>query len=247
MMYKTLLLDDEPRALEVLDYHLRPYDKLNIVARCGDLQSAIQAARQHQPQLAILDIQVHREEIYPLLDELALLTNRPAIIFVTAHARKHIQRIVDSCSQRFQFGYLSKPVESDLLATQLERFFTGGNSAQRLVKKDKLVISRGKAQHLIAFKDIVYTESAGNYTDVYYQEEERLRKVVFTGSLNSLMEELPGPLFYRISARHCINTSFLRGTENNYSFCVLETKGLKESVRLVIPEKKRARFRREVL
>lgn len=246
-MYKTLLLDDEPRALDVLEYHLRPYDKLNIVARCGDLQEAIRAARQHQPQLAILDIEVNREAIYPLLDELALLTNSPAIIFVTAHGKKHLQRIVDSCSQRFQFGYLSKPVESDLLAIQLERFFTGHVSAQHLAKKDKLVISRGKAQHLIAFKDIVYAKSAGNYTDVYYQEEERLRKVVFAGSLNSLVKELPAPMFYRISARHCINTTFLRGTENNYGFCLLEGKGFKESVRLVIPEKRRAKFRRDVL
>jgi DNA-binding LytR/AlgR family response regulator len=246
-MYKTLLLDDEPRALEVLEYHLRPYDKLNIIARCSDLEGAIKAARQYQPQLAILDIQVHREDIYPLLDELALLTNRPAIIFVTGHGKKHIQRIVDSCSQRFQFGYLSKPVESDLLASQLERFFTGRNSTQRLAKKDKLVISRGKAHHLIAFKDIVYTESASNYTDVYYREEERLRKVVFTGSMNLLMKKLPEPPFYRISARHCINTLFLRGTEDNYGLCVLEAKGLKESIRLVIPQRKRSKFRREIL
>ena len=246
-MYKTLLLDDEPRALEVLDYHLQPYDKLNIVARCGDLQSAIKAARQYQPQLAILDIQVHREEIYPLLDELALMTTRPAIIFVTAHAKKHLQRIVESCSQRFKYGYLSKPVEADLLATQLERFFTIRSSNQSIGREDKLVISRGKTHHHIALKDIVYAESAGNYTDVHYLEDERLSKVVFTGSLNSLMEELTEPPFYRISARHCINTPFLRGTENNYGFCVLGAKGLKASVKLVIPERRRAKFRRDVL
>lgn len=242
-MTTTLLLDDEQHALELLEYHLRAFPDLHIVDRCRGLAAAITSIRKHRPQLVFLDIEVNRQDIYPLLEEMALLEVRPAIIFVTAHAKKHLERIMQSCSQRFVYSYLSKPIEADLLAVEMERYFAGNSNSAGLTSRNQLAVSLGKSRHLIPFTSIVYAEAAGNYAEVYYQESGVLHKVIYSGSMVKLEAELGASLFHRMSAKHLINTTYLRGTEGNYGVCLLKLAAAGQYARLNIPERQRGWFR----
>ncbi|SEQ61079.1 LytR/AlgR family response regulator transcription factor [Neolewinella agarilytica] len=242
-MTTTLLLDDEPHALELLEYHLQAFPNMKIVGRCTNLASAIKGIRDHRPQLVFLDIEVNRQEIYPLLEEVALMKARPAIIFVTAYAKKHLERIMRACSQRFVYSYLSKPIEAELLAVEMERYFAGNPSGKKIAPLNKLAVSHGNSRQLISFDSIAYAEASGNYAEIYYLNGEALRRVIYNGSMVKLEAELPFPVFYRMSNKHLINTRMLWGTEENYSVCLLKLEPSGAYIHLSIPERKRKWFR----
>ena len=58
-LIKTVLVDDEPRGLKVLELLTSAYaDRLDVVAACTDPQEAINRINDLAPELLIMDIQI---------------------------------------------------------------------------------------------------------------------------------------------------------------------------------------------
>jgi two-component system LytT family response regulator len=115
MAIKTILVDDEPLAIQGLELRLQAFEDIEIIERCANGREAIRAIKTLKPDLVFLDIQMPGFDGFSVVSGLADV-EPPLFVFVTAfqqHALKAFEaQAVD---------YLLKPVEEDRLATTIER------------------------------------------------------------------------------------------------------------------------------
>ncbi|RZJ86713.1 MAG: response regulator, partial [Chryseobacterium sp.] len=57
-MIKTILIDDEPLARDIVKYYLKDFPEIEIVAECSDGFEGLKAIAQFKPDLMFLDIQM---------------------------------------------------------------------------------------------------------------------------------------------------------------------------------------------
>jgi two-component system, LytTR family, response regulator len=87
---RTLVAEDEPLAREGLVDWLQQLPQLQLVAACGDGDSALAAVRTHRPALVLLDINMPDNSGLQVMRALAAdaeagLAPLPAVIFTTAY------------------------------------------------------------------------------------------------------------------------------------------------------------------
>src|SRR5919201_3584332 len=81
-MIRTIIVDDEPLAREVLREYLAADEEFEIVAECANGFEAVRAVSEHDPDVLFLDIQMPKLDGFEVL---ALLDRSPLVVFVTAH------------------------------------------------------------------------------------------------------------------------------------------------------------------
>jgi two-component system, LytTR family, response regulator len=115
MPIRTILVDDEPLAIQGLQLRLQAHDDVEIIETCLNGREAIRAIKTHKPDLVFLDIQMPGFDGFSVVSGLAEV-EPPLFVFVTAYS--------DHALKGFQAGavdYLKKPVDTDRLADTLER------------------------------------------------------------------------------------------------------------------------------
>ncbi len=123
MTIRTILVDDEPLAIQGLQLRLEPHDDVEVIETCSNGREAIRATKPHKPDLVSLDIQMPGFDGFSVIQGL-MEVEPPLFVFVTAY--------VDHAIRAFEaqaVDYLMKPVEEDRLADTLERV------RQRLTEK----------------------------------------------------------------------------------------------------------------
>ena len=58
MTIRTILVDDEPLAIQGLQLRLEPHDDVEIIDTCSNGREAIRSIKTHKPDLVFLDIQM---------------------------------------------------------------------------------------------------------------------------------------------------------------------------------------------
>ena len=83
MTIRTLLVDDEPLAVQGLELRLKPFQDIEIVGRAMNGREAIRAIRTEKPDLVFLDVQMPGFDGFSVVSALADITP-PLFVFVTA-------------------------------------------------------------------------------------------------------------------------------------------------------------------
>ena len=115
MTIRTILVDDEPLAIQGLRLRLEPYDDVEIVDTCTNGREAIRAIKTHKPDLVFLDIQMPGFDGFSVVQGL-MEVEPPLFVFVTAYSDHAIRAFEAQATD-----YLMKPVETDRLADTLDR------------------------------------------------------------------------------------------------------------------------------
>jgi two-component system LytT family response regulator len=149
MTIRTILVDDEPLAIQGLQLRLEPYEDLEIIETCTNGREAIRAIKTHKPDLVFLDIQMPGFDGFSVIQGL-MEVEPPLFVFVTAYA-DHALRAFEADA----VDYLMKPVDQDRLADTLERV------RQRLTEKR----GAGEATRLMEVLSEVAPETAENLPD----------------------------------------------------------------------------------
>lgn len=140
----TLLVDDEPAAIEGLRLRLQAFPQIRIIGEVHSVAEALTVINNQLPELIFLDIEMPGQSGFELIRHLQPELC-PAIIFVTAFH----QYAVKAFEVR-ALDYLLKPVK-------LERL------AEAITRVSEFAVSRaGKAQMLQAIADITEQNRAGS-------------------------------------------------------------------------------------
>jgi len=115
MSLKTVVVDDEPLALDLLRLLLADHDDIEVVAECQNGREAVSWLQANPADLLFLDIQMPEMGGFDVVEQLGL-ERLPPTIFVTAY-HEHAVRAFDVHA----VDYLTKPVEPERLRTALER------------------------------------------------------------------------------------------------------------------------------
>ncbi|UIJ45132.1 LytTR family transcriptional regulator DNA-binding domain-containing protein [Sphingomonas cannabina] len=115
MTIRTILVDDEPLAIQGLELRLQEFDDVEIVAKCGNGREAISAIKTHKPDLVFLDIQMPGFDGFSVVQGL-MEVEPPLFVFVTAYS-DHAIRAFEAQA----VDYLLKPVDEARLADTLDR------------------------------------------------------------------------------------------------------------------------------
>lgn len=212
-MIRTIVVDDEQPARDLLREYLGGHDDVEIVAECANGFEAVKAVGQHETDLLLLDIQMPKLDGFEVL---SLLDHSPIVVFVTAYDEYAIRAF-----EVHALDYLLKPVSEERLARVMDRVReqlarpVSGTSArlasslrtkplQRIVVKDEdgsiHVVPVGKVDFVEAADDTIVIATGGN----------RLRKQQTIGELAA---DLDPTRFVRIHRSYLLNLDRLEKVE----------------------------------
>src|SRR4051812_36539243 len=115
MTIRTILVDDEPLAIQGLELRLQAHDDVEIIEKCSNGREAIRAIKTHKPDLVFLDIQMPGFDGFSVVQGL-MEVEPPLFVFVTAYS-DHALKAFEAQA----IDYLMKPVEESRLADTLDR------------------------------------------------------------------------------------------------------------------------------
>lgn len=217
----TILIDDEPRGISSMQKLLQiNCPEVNVIGSCTNADDAIGMIKNMGPDLIFLDIAMPVKNGFELLKELKGFHFE--VIFVTAHNQFMIEAFHFSA-----IDYLLKPVEDNLLVDAVNRArkrieekagsknietFLHNVQLKNLPQKMKLCIPSLKGFQVIELDDILYAESSGNYTNLYFTNQQM---ICTSKPMHEYEELLEDSGFIRIHKSFLVNLlhvkEYLRG------------------------------------
>jgi two-component system, LytTR family, response regulator len=225
---KTIIVDDEPLAINYLRSMLADFEAIDVVAECRNGREAVLAASQINPELMFLDIQMPGMNGFEVIKALQSDV-MPMVIFVTAFD----QYAVDAFDLH-AVDYVLKPLDPERVARAVQRAVDRFNDYQvesyktPLIGaigaiadrasavaigevstpepasesiKDKLLVRDSGVVKVIPFDDIDWVDAAGDYMCVHALGETHIIRI----TLGELMEKLDDKLFIRIHRSTIVN------------------------------------------
>lgn len=217
-MIRTLIIDDEPNARQTIADMLALFcANVEVVGQAEDVKSGLEAIKNHNPDLVLLDINMPDGTGFSLLKQIENVSFQ--VIFITAYEEHAIKAFKFSA-----LDYILKPIDSDELVDAI-------NKAEELISKDnskntidKLLdsfykISKGSKQivlrtsesiYLVDVQDIVRLESDRNYTRFFLNDGT---KILVSVTMKEYDELLADYGFFRPHHSHLINISYMKRFE----------------------------------
>jgi two-component system LytT family response regulator len=214
MTLRVLVADDEPIGRQRLVRLLQTEPETDVVAACADGAEAVEAIREHAPDVVLLDIQMPHLDGFEVVAALGE-AHQPAIIFVTAHDQYAVRAF-----EVHAFDYLLKPVDRDRLREAIGWAISTGsrtsrvsttsrvlalleelNARDRARGKDRLVVRTPERAIFLRTETIDWIEAAGKFVHLHVgRAVHALRE-----SMAELEQELDPARFLRISRSAIVN------------------------------------------
>lgn len=116
---RTMIVDDEPLAIERMQVLCAELEQLQVVGTASDGEAALRLADKLRPDLLLLDMTMPGMDGLAVARQLGKRDNPPAVIFVTAHE--------DFAVEAFDLeavDYVLKPVAAERLERAIDRAIT---------------------------------------------------------------------------------------------------------------------------
>jgi len=212
---KTLIVDDEPIARQVLREELEAIDDLVIVGEADNGASALLDVAQLQPDLVLLDLQMPGMGGLEVVRNLGTVPHKPVLVIVTAYDAYAIQA--------FEAGavdYLLKPIGPQRLAEAIERArrITAWQVSEKLARLQqildtpagapprKIVGRRGQEYFLLSTEEILAFQADRNIVWIITARERYTAAL----TLKALEEVLVASNFRRIHRSALVNVDHVR-------------------------------------
>jgi two-component system LytT family response regulator len=223
---RTIIVDDEPLALDFLRSCLAESNDIEIVAECGNGRAAVAAANKLRPELLFLDIQMPGINGFEVVKALQA-DLMPMVVFVTAFN----EYAVDAFDLH-AVDYILKPLDKERVNRAVERAIDRIKNGQEQSFKTPLIgaiesISERVTSHVaqapwedvpsgikrkllvrdsgvvkvIPFDDIDWVDAAGDYMCVHALGETH----IIRSTLTELLAKLDHSLFVRIHRSTIVN------------------------------------------
>lgn len=216
---KAIIIDDEGHASDRLSDLVIKYcsNSISLLGSFNSVKKGIHAIKTLKPHLIFLDVQIHDETGFDLLQQLPDINFE--VIFVTAYEKYAVEAFKFSA-----IDYLLKPVDvQDLLQavekTQrkkpvsesiIDKFQTLLENVEQLKQytpPKKIIVPTMSGFELFPVIDILRCESDVNYTKIYIQGGQKL---VVAKTLKEFEEMLAEYDFFRVHNSHLINLAYVK-------------------------------------
>lgn len=205
---RTIIVEDEELARNLMKSFLKGNDKIEIIAECENGFEGVKMINEMKPDLVFLDIQMPKITGFEMLE---LLEHKPQIIFATAYDQYAIKA--------FEFNaadYLLKPYSKDRLLEAVDKVvdriqvegpisdvaekienFPKEEALDRVVVKDRHKI------HIIPVDQIRYIESMDDYVMIYTEEGRHMKQK----TMRYFEDSLDSKEFVRIHRSYIVKVS----------------------------------------
>jgi DNA-binding LytR/AlgR family response regulator len=210
MIWKCLLVDDEPLAIDVLKQHIDVVEQLEVAGTCNNAFKAMEFLQKHAVDILFLDIHM------PKLSGISLmrtLQKPPKVIFTTAYKEYAIDAF-----ELEAVDYLLKPIS-------LERFLRAVNKLMQTtlnIPEDPMKAEKNQEGFVyfradrkmvkLFYHEILYVESIKDYIKIVREGNPPL---LVKQSITSTEEMLPGNLFLRIHRSFIVSVTKITAFTNN--------------------------------
>jgi len=205
-MINTLIIDDEPLALDILDGYITNVPELNLIARCANAVEALELMHKQKIDLLFLDINM------PLIDGLSFiksLKNPPLIILTTAYPNYAIESY-----ELDVLDYLLKPIPFDRFLKSVNKainVFKGNESVGAEANKTFIFIKVDGRMVKLNFDEILYVEGLKDYLKVHTKDKHYVTHM----TMKKMEETLPAKEFVRIHKSYILQLNAVKSISGN--------------------------------
>ena len=213
MELKTLLIDDEQPARDIMKHYLKDFPEINIIGEFQDGFTGLKAIQDLKPDLVFLDVQMPKLTGLELLE---LLENPPIIIFSTAYDHYALKAF-----EMNAIDYLLKPYSKERLqqavTKAIAKVASGSQEAphvEKLVKSledanpEQLQRIAVKSRHkvsVIAIDDVIYLEAEGDYVMIHTKDNKHLKEK----TMKYFETHLDSDRFIRVHRSFIVNADYI--------------------------------------
>ncbi len=187
-MITCIAIDDEPKALEVIERYCRKTNLVDLRATFREPVKAIEFMNREKVDLIFLDINMPDISGMQLVQT---LSPRPMVIFTTAYSHYAVESYDLNA-----LDYLLKPIT-------FERFLAAINKAAGILPSKKSVsnedestvfIKSGPQTYQVKVGDILYLEKDGNYITIHLKD----KNILIRENMTDIFGIVPEELFVRV-------------------------------------------------
>jgi len=185
-----IAIDDEPRALEVIERYCQKSDLVVLKATFREPVKAIEFLNREKIDLIFLDINMPDINGMQLIQTLAA---KPMVIFTTAYSNY----AVESYSLN-AIDYLLKPITFDRFLVAVNKAASLFLSKRKEIAKNdttgSIFIKSGPQTYHVKTSDILYLEKEGNYITVHLKDKQ----ILIRENMGDIFDLVPAGEFLRI-------------------------------------------------
>lgn len=205
---RSIIVDDEASAVHTLRGMLEEFcSYVTVCAVAGNVEQAIKAVKQHQPDIVFLDVELTPEgNGFDFLRKIG--DYNFGVIFTTAYA----QYAIEAINEAQPWGFLVKPYRSKELTQAIH---VADTHHQKLVSRNKPV-NRGfllgdmrKGNVVIKFKEIYFCRADTSCIIFHLNRNDKTEQFPVYRTLKELEEELPDTYFCRVHHSYLVNLSYI--------------------------------------
>jgi len=210
MVWKCLLVDDEPLAIEILEKHIATVDQLEVVGKCNNAFKAMEFLQKNSVDLMFLDIHMPKLTGTSFM---RTLQNPPKVIFTTAYKEYAIDAF-----ELDAVDYLLKPISLERFLRSVNKLTKTTFSRQEEIQvvpdvNTGFIYFRADRKMIKLFYDeILYIESIKDYIKIYRDGNNPL---LVKQSITATEEMLPQHLFLRIHRSFIVSVSKITAFTSN--------------------------------
>lgn len=215
MPIRTVIVDDEPLALEELAFQLASFDDISVIGQGSNGLEAVELIESLQPDLVMLDIQMPGMDGFQVVRK---VTDRaahvPNVVFVTAYDQYALSAFEVSA-----VDYLLKPIDEASLDRAIQRVRQQPQSDQDVRKQladlirsiephhehgrsHRITIKKGSRIILTDVADIIFAHIQEGVVFVVTEEIEGMTSY---RTLEELLQDLNSQIFWRVHRSYIAN------------------------------------------
>ncbi len=232
MTIRTILIDDEQPARDVVKHYLKDFSEIEIIAEVADGFSGLKAIQEMKPDLVFLDVQMPKLTGLELLE---LLDQPPLIIFSTAYDQYAIKAF-----EMNAIDYLLKPYSKERFSQAVQKAIVQASAVNRtaqpvqnLVKTleetpeflQRIAVKSRHKVSVIPVDEIIFLEAEGDYVMIHTKDAKHLKEK----TMKYFETHLDPAQYIRIHRSYIVNARFIDRIEyyDKENYAVLLKNGAK--------------------
>jgi two-component system LytT family response regulator len=187
-MITCIAIDDEPKALEVIERYCRKTSLVELRATFREPVKAIEFLNREKVDLIFLDINMPDISGMQLVQT---LSPRPMIIFTTAYSHYAVESY-----DLHALDYLLKPITFERFLAAINKAAASSSSKSSVSNEDEptVFIKSGPQTYQVKINDILYLQKDGNYITVHLKD----KKILIRENMTDIFEIVPHGEFVRV-------------------------------------------------